>query len=42
MEGNYLSLLELRNFISAVRNGEVNELQFVALLAAMETSTQST
>lgn len=37
MNGEYLSYNELREFISLVREDKINDLQFVAFFAAMET-----
>ena len=37
MNGDYLSFAELTEFVSSLRAGKINDLQFVALLSAMET-----
>ena len=37
MNGEYLSQAELSEFVTSLRSGKLNDLQFVALLAAMET-----
>lgn len=37
MNGDYLSFAELIEFVNSLRTGKINDLQFVALLSAMET-----
>lgn len=37
MNGNYLSYADLKEFVTHIRGGRVDDLQFVAILAAMET-----
>ncbi len=37
MDGEHLSYLELKSFIDSIRKGNINSLQFVAILSAMET-----
>jgi anthranilate phosphoribosyltransferase len=37
MNGEYLSYANLKDFVSSIREGRVNDLEFVAILAAMET-----
>jgi len=37
MDGNYLNYADLEEFVYSIREGKINNLQFVAILAAMET-----
>ena len=37
MDGEYLNYSELKEFVDLIRNGKINNLQFVSVLAAMET-----
>lgn len=37
MNGDYLSYSDFRDLVSSIRDGRVNDLEFVAILAAMET-----